>query len=224
MEGESLFKAEGIYRDKKCSNSQKGLGYFIVKRIMDVCFSLFSIIVFSPLLIIISILIKLDSQGPIIFKQKRVGLNGKCFQMYKFRTMCVNAEDQLENIRGFNEMSGPMFKMRNDPRVTKVGSFLRKTSLDEIPQLFNIIKGDMSLVGPRPNLPSEVEKFTEEQKRKLAAKPGLTCYWQIMGRNTIDFEEWMQLDIKYIQDRSILLDIKLIFKTVSVLFGDDDAM
>lgn len=219
-----MFKGESIYRHKKWSNSEKSLSYFIIKRIIDVCFSLFSIIVFSPLLLLISILIKLDSKGPIIFKQKRVGMNCKCFQMYKFRTMCVDAEEQLDNIRKMNEVSGPMFKMKNDPRVTKIGSFLRKTSLDEIPQLFNIVKGDMSLVGPRPNLPSEVEKFSEEHKRKLLAKPGLTCYWQIMGRNNIGFEEWMQLDLRYIEDRNTLLDIKLIFKTVTVLFGDEDAM
>ena len=143
--------------------------------------------------------------------------------MYKFRSMVVNAEDLLGKLKSKNEMSGPMFKMKEDPRVTSVGRFIRKTSIDELPQLFNILKGEMSLVGPRPNLPSEVAKFDNWQKQKLLVKPGLTCYWQVMGRSDIGFEEWMRLDIKYIKERNTLLDLKLIFKTFFVLFGDEHA-
>jgi exopolysaccharide biosynthesis polyprenyl glycosylphosphotransferase len=213
--GYKMVEAEEKYKNNSI--------YFSLKRFIDIVFSLFALIIFSPLLILIAEAIKLDSEGPVFFEQERVGLNGKHFKMYKFRSMCADAEEKLEGLREKNEMSGPMFKMSKDPRITRVGAFLRKTSLDEIPQLFNIIKGDMSLVGPRPNLPREVEKFTEEQKRKLIAKPGLTCYWQIMGRNSIDFEDWMKLDIKYVEERNTWVDIKLIFMTVSVLFGDDGA-
>jgi len=143
--------------------------------------------------------------------------------MYKFRSMVIDAEEKLYKLKDKNEMSGPMFKMKDDPRITKIGRFIRKTSIDELPQLFNVLKGEMSLVGPRPNLPREVIKFTDYQKNKFLAKPGLTCYWQVMGRNNIDFEDWIELDIKYIRKRNTWEDIKLIFKTVGVLFGDDNA-
>ena len=140
--------------------------------------------------------------------------------MYKFRSMVANAEELKKKLLKENEMSGPMFKIKNDPRVTNVGRFIRKTSIDELPQLVNVLKGDMSLVGPRPNLPKEVEQFNNFQKLKLMVKPGLTCYWQVMGRNDIDFEDWMKLDIKYAEDRNIIIDLKLILKTIKVLFGD----
>lgn len=143
--------------------------------------------------------------------------------MYKFRSMVVNAEQLKEKLYKKNEMSGPMFKMKDDPRVTKVGKFIRRTSIDELPQLINVLKGDMSLVGPRPSLPKEVDEFEEWMMARLLVKPGLTCYWQVSGRNDIEFEDWMKLDVKYVQDRSILLDIKLIFKTFFVLFGDEHA-
>lgn len=202
---------------------RKPKSYFIIKRLIDLLGSLCGIIILSPLFIIVSIIIKLDSKGPVFFKQTRVGKDGKEFKMYKFRSMVVDAEELLDKLKDKNEMSGPMFKIKDDPRITKVGKFIRKTSIDELPQLFNVLKGDMSLVGPRPNLPREVDKFNDYQKLKLKAKPGLTCYWQVMGRNSIDFEEWMNLDIKYIKERSTLGDIKLIFKTVKVLFGDENA-
>ncbi len=198
-------------------------GYYFIKKIIDTVGSLCGIIFLSPVLIITAIAIKLDSPGPVFFSQERVGEKGKLFKMYKFRSMCVDAECKLEKLKDKNEMSGPMFKMKCDPRVTKVGQFIRRTSIDELPQLFNVIKGEMSLVGPRPNLPREVIKFTKYQKTKLLAKPGLTCYWQTMGRSNIDFETWIQLDIKYIEERNTLVDIKLILKTVRVLFGDDGA-
>ena len=197
--------------------------YEVIKRLIDVIFSFLGIVVLSPLFIIISIIIKTTSKGPVFFSQKRVGKNGKEFDMYKFRSMVVNAEELKEKLAAQNEMSGPMFKIKDDPRVTKVGKFIRKTSIDELPQLWNVIKGDMSLVGPRPSLPKEVAQFEDWMNRRLEVKPGLTCYWQVSGRNNIDFEEWMKLDIKYVDERSTLIDIKLIFKTVVVLFGDKNA-
>ena len=197
--------------------------YLFVKRLIDVFGSLSGLIILSPVIIIVSLLIKLDSKGPIIFSQERVGLNGKKFKMYKFRSMIVNAEELKKKIEHLNEMSGPMFKIRNDPRITKVGKVIRKTSIDELPQLINVLKGEMSLVGPRPSLPCEVNKFEFWMLRRLSVKPGLTCYWQVSGRNNIEFNEWMKLDIKYIEDRSLLTDIKLIFKTVLILFGDENA-
>ncbi|WP_368491167.1 sugar transferase [Clostridium sp. BJN0013] len=202
---------------------KKGVIYIFIKRMTDIIFSILGIIVFAPVMMIIAVAIKLDSKGAVIFSQERVGLNGRLFKMYKFRSMVENAEDLLDELKDKNEMTGPMFKMKEDPRVTRVGKFIRKTSLDELPQLFNVIKGEMSLVGPRPNLPREVVKFTRKQKIKLLAKPGLTCYWQVMGRSNVDFERWMELDIKYIEMRNTLLDFKLIFKTLGVFFGDENA-
>lgn len=201
----------------------KSSSYYFVKRMMDIFFSLAGIIVLSPIMLIVAIAIKMDSKGPAVFSQKRVGLNGKLFKMYKFRSMVDDAEDLLDKLKDKNEMTGPMFKIKKDPRVTKVGRFIRKTSLDELPQLFNVIKGEMSLVGPRPNLPREIIKFTQHQRMKLIVKPGLTCYWQVMGRSNIDFEDWIELDLKYIEDRSTAVDLKLIFKTFRVFFGDDGA-
>ncbi|ATD54251.1 sugar transferase [Clostridium chauvoei] len=197
--------------------------YEASKRGLDIIASLSGLILLSPILIVIATLIKLESKGPIIFSQKRVGLNGKEFNMYKFRSMVVNAEELKKKLAEQNEMSGPMFKMKNDPRITKIGKFIRKTSIDELPQLINILKGEMSLVGPRPSLPQEVKEFEPWMMKRLEVKPGLTCYWQVSGRNNIDFEDWMKLDIKYVETRCLLLDIKLIFKTFFVLFGDDNA-
>lgn len=197
--------------------------YEVIKRLIDVVCSFLGVLVLSPLFIIIAIIIKTTSKGPVFFSQKRVGKNGKEFDMYKFRSMVVNAEELKEKLAAQNEMSGPMFKMKDDPRVTKVGKFIRKTSIDELPQLWNVLKGDMSLVGPRPSLPKEVAQFEDWMYKRLEVKPGLTCYWQVSGRNNIDFEDWMKLDIKYVDERSTWIDIKLIFKTVGVLFGDKNA-
>ena len=205
------------------SEYSKNMMYFVIKRIVDLLGSIIGLILLSPILIIIAITIKLDSKGPVFFIQERVGKDGQVFSMYKFRSMVIDAEEKLFGLKDKNEMSGPMFKMKDDPRITKVGKFIRKTSIDELPQLFNVLKGEMSLVGPRPNLPREVIKFTDYQKDKLLVKPGLTCYWQVTGRNNIDFEEWIELDIKYIKERNTWTDIKLIFKTVRVLFGDKNA-
>ena len=197
--------------------------YEIIKRLIDVICSFIGVVVLSPLFIVIAIIIKATSKGPVFFSQKRVGKNGKEFDMYKFRSMVVNAEELKEKLASQNEMSGPMFKMKDDPRVTKVGKFIRKTSIDELPQLWNVFKGDMSLVGPRPSLPKEVAQFEEWMYKRLEVKPGLTCYWQVSGRNNIDFEDWMKLDVKYVDERSTWIDIKLIFKTIGVLFGDKNA-
>ena len=204
-------------------NKENRLVYNASKRLIDILLSLLGLIIVSPIMLIVAILIKLESTGPVIFSQKRVGLNGKEFNMLKFRSMVQNAEELKEKLQKQNEMSGPMFKMKEDPRVTKVGRFIRKTSIDELPQLINVLKGEMSLVGPRPSLPKEVAKFEPWMLERLNVKPGLTCYWQVSGRNNIDFEDWMKLDIKYVKDRNLVLDIKLIFKTFFVLFGDKNA-
>ena len=212
-----------IKKENNIDKYTKSEVYYFSKRLIDILGSLIGIILLSPVILIASIAIKLDSKGKVFFSQLRVGLNGKTFKMYKFRSMIVNAEELLSELKDKNEMSGPMFKIKRDPRITRVGRIIRKTSIDEIPQLINVLKGEMSLVGPRPNLPSEVKQFDDYHKLKLLAKPGLTCYWQVMGRNKIGFEEWMQLDIKYIEERNLWIDIKLIFKTFFVLFGDKNA-
>ncbi len=193
----------------------------LAKRIMDVFISAASLIVLFPVFIAIAFIIKLTSAGPVFFKQTRSGLSGRKFTMYKFRTMIKDAESKLEELRKHNEMKGPAFKMEDDPRLTDVGKVLRKTSLDELPQLWNVLKGDMSLVGPRPPLPAEVEKYDYWQRRRLSMKPGLTCLWQIGGRSKItDFDEWMKLDLKYIDKWSLWLDFQILFQTIPVvLFG-----
>ena len=198
--------------------------YLFLKRAIDLVGSIFGIVLLSPIFLIISILIKIeDPKGSIFFVQKRNGKYGKVFKMYKFRSMVHNAEELLESLQEQNEQTGPVFKIKDDPRVTKIGRIIRKTSLDELPQLFNILKGDMSLVGPRPPLPQEVKQYTPYQMQRLLVKPGLTCIWQTSGRNTIAFDEWVEMDLEYIRKRNLRLDIKLIFKTVRVLFGDDNA-
>lgn len=199
-------------------------GYLILKRVIDIICSSIGIILLSPVFIIVAIIIKLeDPKGSIFFGQERCGQFTKQFKMLKFRSMVYNAEELLEELQHLNEQTGPVFKIKEDPRITKVGKFIRKTSIDELPQLFNILKGDMSLVGPRPPIPREVEQYDAYQLQRLAVKPGLTCYWQVGGRNSIDFDGWVELDVKYIRERSTWLDIKLIFKTFFVLFGDDNA-
>ncbi|MFP7254363.1 sugar transferase [Terribacillus goriensis] len=198
--------------------------YLITKRIIDIFLSLIGIILLLPVLLLIAIFIKLeDKKGSIIFRQERVGIHGKPFYMYKFRSMVSNAEELLKDLIEQNEASGPLFKMKEDPRVTKIGRFLRKTSLDELPQLINVIKGEMSLVGPRPALPKEVETYTSFERQRLEVTPGLTCFWQVEGRSNIGFEEQVQLDLKYIEKRSFKTDIFLIIRTIKVLFGSNGA-
>lgn len=219
---ESMDKVQGKEEYIKVDDSNRR--YLFLKRTIDILGSAFGLIILSPLFLIVAIAIKFeDSKGSVLFSQKRVGQYGKEFNMYKFRSMVSNAEELKAKLMEQNEMSGPMFKMKHDPRITKVGKFIRKTSIDELPQLINILKGEMSLVGPRPSLPKEVANFEPWMLERLEVKPGLTCYWQVMGRNDIDFEDWMKLDIKYVHDRNLWLDIKLIFKTFFVLFGDESA-
>lgn len=213
----------GITRVNSYKGNEKNMGYFIIKRLIDIIGALCGILIISPVMIVVAFWIKLDSKGPIFFTQKRVGRDENEFMMYKFRSMCTDAEVLLAKLKADNEMSGPMFKMKEDPRITKIGKFIRKTSIDELPQLINILKGEMSLVGPRPSLPKEVAQLTSYQKQRLVAKPGLTCYWQVNGRSDVSFEEWMKMDVDYLRERNTLVDIVLIFKTVGVLFGDEKA-
>jgi len=191
------------------------------KYVFDFSFSALVIILWMPIFILIGLVIKFTSKGPIIFKQKRVGLHGREFYIYKFRTMMVDAEKMQAQLLDQNEVSGPVFKIKNDPRITKVGKFLRKTSMDELPQFFNVIKGDMSLVGPRPPIMNEVNQYKPWQLRRLSMRPGITCTWQIMPRrNSISFEDWMRLDLQYIDNWSLRQDFLLTFKTLrAVIMG-----
>ena len=193
----------------------------IFKRIIDIIVSALALVILAPVFAVIAIIIKRTSDGPAFFAQERCSLNGRRFKLYKFRTMDKDAEGKLKDLMAHNQMDGPAFKMDNDPRVTPVGKFLRKSSLDEFPQFYNVLRGDMSLIGPRPPLPKEVEKYDFWQRRRLSMRPGLTCLWQVSGRNKIkDFDEWARLDLKYIDEWSPLLDTKIFFKTIpTVLFG-----
>ena len=202
----------------KFENKQNLKVYEICKRTIDIIGAGLGLILLSPIIAVVACAVKVTSKGPIFFSQKRVGKNGELFEMYKFRSMVVNAEELKGNLEDQNEMSGPMFKIKDDPRVTKVGKFIRKTSIDELPQLWNVLKGDMSLVGPRPSLPKEVEQFDNWMFKRLSVRPGLTCYWQVSGRNNIDFEDWMKLDCRYVDERNLWKDIKLIFNTLFLLF------
>jgi exopolysaccharide biosynthesis polyprenyl glycosylphosphotransferase len=188
-----------------------------VKRVMDFLGGTFGCVLAAPIMLLAAIAIKLESPGPVLFRQVRAGRNGRKFVMYKFRSMVIDAESQKATLMHLNEMGGPVFKIRQDPRITRVGRIIRKTSIDELPQFFNIIKGDMSMVGPRPPLPSEVEEYKPWQRRRLSVKPGLTGLWQVSGRNQVDFDEWMQLDLQYIDNWSLWLDIKILFQTIPVV-------
>ncbi|ETA74629.1 sugar transferase [Ligilactobacillus equi] len=197
--------------------------YRCVKRLFDFCASLIALIPLSVIFLLIAILIKLDDRGPIMFTQTRVGRNGKLFKIYKFRSMRVNAEDLLEKLKAHNQVEGPMFKMKDDPRITRVGKFLRKTSLDELPQLLNVLKGDMSLVGPRPPLPAEVEQYSDYDKQRLYVTPGCTGLWQVTERNNTGFSGMVKLDLEYIQKASVWLDLKIILMTIKVIFVPNGA-
>ena len=221
---EEEFDEDAIAIDFSDVLVKESILYSVTKRLIDIVGSLCGIILLSPLFLIVAILIKLeDPKGKVFFDQERNGRYPKTFKMYKFRSMVHNAEELLKDLMDRNEQTGPVFKINDDPRITKVGKFIRKTSIDELPQLFNVLKGDMSLVGPRPPIPHEVEQYNSYQMQRLAVKPGLTCIWQVSGRNNIGFDEWVEMDIEYIKTRNLWLDIKLIFKTVGVLFGDDNA-
>ena len=189
----------------------------LIKNGIDVVLAGGLLVLAAPLIALIALLIKTTSSGPVIFRQIRCGLGGREFVFYKFRSMVENAEAAQSQLQHLNEMSGPVFKIGKDPRCTPVGRFLRKFSLDELPQLINILKGNMSFVGPRPPLPQEVENYQRWQRRRLRMKPGLTCLWQVRGRNEIDFDEWMKLDLQYIDTWSLLLDIKIVLKTIPIV-------
>jgi exopolysaccharide biosynthesis polyprenyl glycosylphosphotransferase len=221
-----LTNQEVIYLEKKQAtiNIDEPKTYLFTKRLIDIIGSLCGIILLSFLFILVAIFIKVeDPKGAVFFAQKRVGLNGKEFKMYKFRSMVSNAEEKLAELLIYNEVSGAMFKMKEDPRITKVGKFIRRTSIDELPQLFNVLKGEMSLVGPRPPLPREVEVYSKYDKQRLKVTPGCTGLWQVSGRNSLGFEEMVELDLKYIQNRSVLFDMKIIVRTILVLFSTKDA-
>ncbi len=202
------------------SRTPSEMAPLIAKRIFDLIVSTIALVLLAPVFLGIAIAIKLESKGPVFFRQRRVGLNGREFWLYKFRSMCRDAEAKLPQLREKNEMDGPVFKMRRDPRVTRVGEFLRKTSLDEFPQFLNVLKGEMSVVGPRPPIPSEVRLYKRWQRRRLSVKPGITCTWQVSGRNEIDFAQWMELDLNYIDTWSIWSDLKIVLLTIpAVLLG-----
>ncbi len=192
----------------------------LVKRALDVAVSALLLVLGLPVVGMIALVIKVTSgSGPVLFRQTRCGLNGRSFTLYKFRTMVEDAEERRRELLHLNEMQGPVFKLRSDPRVTLIGRFLRKFSLDELPQLWNVLRGDMSLVGPRPPIPEEVAKYQRWQRRRLAMKPGLTCLWQISGRNEVDFDRWMELDLEYIDSWTPSLDIKILLKTIPVVLS-----
>lgn len=192
----------------------------VLKRVFDVIIAVVALLVALPLGVMVGIVVRLGSPGPVFFAQTRVGKDGKQFTLYKFRSMRAGSEELRQDMGHLSEAGELVFKMRRDPRVTKLGAFLRRTSLDELPQLINVLKGDMSLVGPRPPLPSEVEKYNDYQRGRLAVKPGITCLWQTQGRSSIPFDKWVELDLEYIRSQSLWLDFKILVKTVpAVLKG-----
>ncbi|CAN7690509.1 sugar transferase [Paenibacillus sp. LjRoot153] len=194
--------------------------YLLIKRLIDITGSLCGLFILSPVFVLVALIIKLeDPSGPVFFKQVRVGKYEEDFNMYKFRSMVSNAEELLKELLEENEIKGAMFKMKKDPRITKIGRFIRKTSIDELPQLLNVLKGEMSLVGPRPPLPREVAEYTSYDKQRLLVTPGCTGLWQVSGRNSLSFTEMVELDLKYIKSRTVYWDVKIILKTFSVLFG-----
>lgn len=188
--------------------------HLAIKRTIDVVVSAFGLVVLSPLFLITALIIKVTSKGPVFFRQIRCAMNGRKFTIYKFRTMVIDAEERLNALMKFNERKGPIFKMKNDPRITIVGKFLRKTSLDELPQLINVLKGDMSLIGPRPPLPVEVEKYKPWQRRRLSLRPGIACIHEVVARDDNDFERWMKLDLEYIDNWSLSLDFRILIRTI----------
>jgi len=193
--------------------------YNLSKRLFDLIFSFSMILLLFIPMMFVSLMIKLTSKGPILYKWKVVGKDGVYFNSFKFRTMVINADDLKDSLQSNNEMKGPFFKMKNDPRITKIGKVLRKYSIDELPQFLSVLSGSMSVVGPRPPLQTEYANFTEFQKRKLKVKPGITCLWQVEGRNQIsDPDEWIQKDLDYINNRSFMMDMKIIFKTILTVF------
>lgn len=202
----------------------KRVFYHLFKRVFDEVLSITALLILSPLFIGVAVLIKFDDpKGPIFYSQIRIGKNGRPFKMYKFRSMVVNADDSLKKLLDFNEVEGAMFKMKSDPRVTRVGKIIRKYSIDEFPQLLNVIKGDMSLVGPRPPLKREVEKYTEYDRQRLLVAPGCTGLWQVGERNSVGFDEMVAIDIKYIRKASFLFDLLIMIRTIFIIIKPNNA-
>ena len=197
----------------------KNIAFRFVKRTADIAISLSGLVILSPLFIVIAAAVASEREGGVIFRQTRAGWKNRPFTMYKFRTMVKNAAALRDEMEKYNELDGPAFKMKNDPRITRVGRFLRRTSLDELPQLFNVLKGDMSLVGPRPLPTYESEKCSEEQLQRLLVKPGITCYWQVCGRNDVSFDAWMEMDLRYIKEQSLRTDAVILLQTVKAVLS-----
>ncbi|MBJ7948077.1 MULTISPECIES: sugar transferase [Bacillus cereus group] len=217
-----LEKENNIELDLKKVNASKG--YLVAKRCIDFIGALCGLILLSPVFLIVAVLIKYqDPKGPVLFKQIRIGKNGKEFYMYKFRSMVVDAEEKLKDLLKHNEVSGAMFKMKEDPRVTRIGKLIRKTSIDELPQLLNVLKGEMSLVGPRPPLPREVKEYTAYDRQRLLVTPGCAGLWQVTERNSVGFKEMVDLDLEYINKRSVIYDLKIIFKTIQIMIKSNGA-
>lgn len=214
-------ETQKIIIDKEALARKKG--YYLVKRIFDFCASLCGLILLSPLFLVVALRIKFEDKGPIFYKQRRIGKDEREFYMYKFRSMHVDADKRLAELKKQNEVEGPMFKMKNDPRITKIGQFIRKTSIDELPQLLNVIRGEMSLIGPRPPLPSEVAQYTDYDKQRLLVVPGCSGLWQATVRNSVGFSEMVQLDLEYIQKCSVWFDLKILFLTIKILFKPNSA-
>ena len=213
-------KADRVLLDRE-QVLQSNRRYWRLRRTQDILLSLLALAVLWPLMLITAVIIVIDSPGASpIFVQNRVGRDGKEFRFYKFRSMCPDAEEKLAELLKYNEMDGPAFKIKDDPRITRVGRFIRRASIDELPQLLNVLRGEMSIVGPRPALPREVEQYDEYARQRLLITPGLTCYWQIKPyRNRLSFDEWVELDVQYIKDRSFLTDWKIIFATFGAVLG-----
>jgi exopolysaccharide biosynthesis polyprenyl glycosylphosphotransferase len=223
-ETEIALEANAYHSSLATEHTRDMAGYLMLKRATDIIGATVGLLLLLPVFIVVAVLIKLeDPKGPIFFHQVRVGRNEAPFRMYKFRSMVSNAEELLNGLLSQNEISGAMFKMKEDPRITKVGKFIRKTSIDELPQLWNVIRGDMALVGPRPPLPREVSQYSSYDKLRLKVKPGCTGLWQVSGRNELSFDQMVELDLDYIRRRSVLFDLKIIVKTISVLTGSKDA-
>jgi len=214
-----------VLRAADMLTEMNGEGFYLKygKRVLDVIGAFVGLVLCSPLILLFAILIKIDSRGPVFYKAVRLGKGGKPFTFYKLRSMHVGAHESRHKLMHLNQAKGPVFKLFDDPRITRVGRFIRKTSIDELPQLYNVLKGDMSLVGPRPPIPEEVEKYEPWQLRRLSPKPGITCLWQISGRSRLGFDEWMRLDLEYINKQSFWMDIKILLRTIPAVLLRDGA-
>lgn len=216
---EAIYSKEPVASIIELGANRESRVYRVLKRGTDLAVSITLLTLFLPIIPVVAVLIRLDSPGPVFFRQKRVGKNGKTFDFYKFRSMVPGAEGVIDTLRPLSNADGPVFKIKDDPRITRVGRFLRRSSLDELPQLINVLRGEMSIVGPRPNLPSEVSQYLPWQRRRLDVTPGITCFWQIAGRSHIGFQEWMRLDLEYVRARSYVTDIKIMFKTIPAVIA-----